>query len=43
MKEKFGLKIEIIKFDNKMNRKKTFHWLHTKYIEFESSASHTQE
>ena len=43
MKRKFGLKIKIIKFDNKMDRKKTLCWLHIKHIKFESSASHIQE
>ena len=39
MKGKFGLKIEVIKFDNKMSRKKILCWLYIKYIKFESSAS----
>ena len=43
MEGKFGLKIEVIKSDNEMGRKKTLRWLHTKHIEFEPSAPRTQE
>src|SRR5436190_6375261 len=39
MEGKFGLKIKVIKSDNEMGRKKILRWLHTKHIEFESSAS----
>jgi GAG-pre-integrase domain len=43
MEKKFGLKIEIIKSDNELGRKKTLRWLETKHIKFEPSAFNTQE
>jgi Integrase core domain. len=43
MEKKFGLKIEIIKSDNELARKKTLSWLRTKGINFEPSAPNTQE
>ena len=43
MKGKFGLKIEVIKSNNKINRKKTLCWLHIKYIKFKPSVPRTQE
>ena len=41
--KRLELKIKIIRSDNKMRRKKTICWLHIKNINFESSASQTQE
>ena len=38
----FKLKIQVIRSDNKMARKKTLNWLHSKDIKFKPSAPHTQ-
>jgi hypothetical protein len=41
--EKVWLKIEIIKSNNELGRKKTIDWLRTKGIEFEPSTPNTQD
>ena len=42
MSKKFDLTVKIIKSDNKLAWKKTFHWLQKQKIDFESFASNTQ-
>ena len=43
MKERFGLKIQVIRSDNELGRKRTLRWLRSKGIEFEPSAPRTQD
>ena len=43
METRYGLKIEVIRSDNELGRKRTLQWLHSKGIKFEPSAPRTQE
>jgi transposase InsO family protein len=43
MSQRFGLKVQVIRSDNELSRKKTLRWLRSQGIEFEPSAPRTQD